>query len=155
MQFNQLRFQDARTKTYPGSPSIVLLPGGELLASHDYFGPGCPANQPGTGCLSSLYRSEDDGQSWALAGSVPSLKGIGDIVAADNGALYAGTPTSACVGDCDPATSGGEFYVSKDGGQTWGKSASQWTPGGNGSGWKFNRSQFSRHPVRIPIDSCR
>jgi len=82
-----------------------------------------------------VYRSDDDGQNWSLAGSVPSLKGIGDIVAADNGALYAGTPTSACSGDCDPSTSGGEFYVSKDGGQTWGKSASHWTAGGNGSGW--------------------
>jgi len=82
-----------------------------------------------------LYRSDDDGQSWSMAGSVPSLKSIGDIVAADSGALYAATATSACGGGCDPETSGGEFYVSKDGGATWGKSASDWTLGGNGSGW--------------------
>jgi hypothetical protein len=82
-----------------------------------------------------IYRSDDDGQTWTMAGSVPSLKGIGDLVAADDGALYAGTPTSGCGGDCDPATAGGEFYVSTDGGVSWTKSASQWTPGGNGSGW--------------------
>ncbi|MDP6945974.1 MAG: hypothetical protein QF464_17620, partial [Myxococcota bacterium] len=81
-----------------------------------------------------LYRSDTDGQSWSLAGSVPSLKSIGDIVAADSGALYAGTATSACAGDCDPTTSGGEFYVSTDGGLNWDK-GTDWTAGGSGGGW--------------------
>ena len=82
-----------------------------------------------------VYTSLDAGQTWTLAGTVPSLKGLGDITASDSGALYAGTPTSACSGECDPATASGEFYVSKDGGATWGKSASYWTEGGSGSGW--------------------
>lgn len=64
MKFNQLRYQDARTKTYPGSPSIVRLPNGDLLGSHDYFGPGCPGNHEGVGHLSSIYRSGDDGETW-------------------------------------------------------------------------------------------
>ena len=64
MQLNQLRYQDPRTKTYPGSPSLVLLPEGGMLASHDYFGPGCPGSRAGEGNLSSIYRSGDDGETW-------------------------------------------------------------------------------------------
>ena len=45
MWISELRFQDAATQTYFGSPSIVRLPDGALLASHDYFGPGCPVNR--------------------------------------------------------------------------------------------------------------
>ena len=64
MEFNELRYQDAKTQTYPGSPSLVRLPSGDLLASHDYFGPGCPGHRPGEGNLSSIYRSGDDGVTW-------------------------------------------------------------------------------------------
>jgi len=64
MNFNGLRYQDPRTNTYLGSPSLVLLPNGDMLASHDYFGPGCPGDPVGKGNLSSLYRSADDGATW-------------------------------------------------------------------------------------------
>lgn len=60
----ELRWQDPRTKTYLGSPSIVRLPDGALLASHDYFGPGCPRNHENEEHLTSVYRSEDGGRSW-------------------------------------------------------------------------------------------
>jgi hypothetical protein len=62
--FNELRVQDPATQTYLGSPSIVRLPSGGLLATHDYFGPGCPRNHEGEEHLTSVYLSEDDGQSW-------------------------------------------------------------------------------------------
>ncbi|MCB9147989.1 MAG: exo-alpha-sialidase [Caldilineaceae bacterium] len=64
MQFNQVKYQDAATKTYLGSPSFVRLPQGDLLATHDYFGPGCPLNHEREEHLSSVYRSSDDGASW-------------------------------------------------------------------------------------------
>ena len=44
MDFNEIKFQDAKTQTYLGSPSIVRLADGTLLATHDYFGKGCPLN---------------------------------------------------------------------------------------------------------------
>ena len=47
---------------------------------------------------------------------------------------YASTATSACADDCDPTTSGGEFYLSEDGGLTWDK-GTDWTTGGSGGGW--------------------
>ena len=64
MKFNELRVQDPATKTYLGSPSIVRLPNGGILATHDYFGPGCPRNHEGEEHLTSVYLSEDDGRSW-------------------------------------------------------------------------------------------
>ena len=64
MWISELRYQDPRTETSLGSPSLVRLPDGALLASHDYFGPGCPKNMEGQGHLTSVYRSEDDGLTW-------------------------------------------------------------------------------------------
>lgn len=59
-----VKYQDPRTRTYLGSPSILRLPDGALLATHDYFGRGCPVNHVGEQHLTSVYRSEDDGHSW-------------------------------------------------------------------------------------------
>ena len=64
MRFSEVKYQPERAKTYLGSPSIVRLPDGALLATHDYFGPGCPVNHEGEEGLTSVYRSEDDGQTW-------------------------------------------------------------------------------------------
>ncbi len=64
MWISDLRYQDARTRCYLGSPSLVRLPDGALLASHDYFGPACPRNLENEEHMSSIYRSEDDGRTW-------------------------------------------------------------------------------------------
>ena len=65
MYWHEVKYQPEQTKTYLGSPSIVRLPDGTLLASHDYFGlKGCPKNHEGEESLTSIYRSEDDGQTW-------------------------------------------------------------------------------------------
>ncbi|MBN2311188.1 MAG: exo-alpha-sialidase, partial [Candidatus Hydrogenedentes bacterium] len=64
MDLIQLRYQDPATRTFLGSPSLVRLDNGDLLASHDYFGPGCPRNHENEEHLLSIYRSRDDGRSW-------------------------------------------------------------------------------------------
>jgi len=64
MRLTELRHQPERTRTYLGSPSIVRLPNGVLLATHDYFGQGSPRNRDGEEALTSVYRSEDNGQTW-------------------------------------------------------------------------------------------
>jgi hypothetical protein len=61
---SEVAYQDPRTRTYLGSPSLLRLADGSLLATHDYFGPDCPRNSEGEECLTSVYRSEDDGLSW-------------------------------------------------------------------------------------------
>ena len=64
MFIGELRWQDPRTETYLGSPSLVRLPDGAILASHDYFGPHAPFNHEGEEFLTTVYRSEDDGRTW-------------------------------------------------------------------------------------------
>ncbi|MBN1875824.1 MAG: exo-alpha-sialidase [Anaerolineae bacterium] len=64
MEFTELRYQDPVTRTYLGSPSLVRLDNGDLLATHDYFGPGCPHNHEDEESLTSVYRSGDDGKTW-------------------------------------------------------------------------------------------
>lgn len=64
MTFSEVKYQPERTRTYLGSPSLVRLPDGALVATHDYFGAGCPRNHENEEALLSVYRSEDDGQTW-------------------------------------------------------------------------------------------
>ncbi len=62
MKFVEVKHQPERSKSYIGSPSLVRLPDGALLASHDYFGQ--LYTLEGENGLTSIYRSEDNGQSW-------------------------------------------------------------------------------------------
>ncbi|MBL8117004.1 MAG: exo-alpha-sialidase [Anaerolineae bacterium] len=60
----QVKYQPERTRTFLGSPSVIRLPDGALIVSHDYFGKGCPRNHENEESLTSIYRSEDNGSSW-------------------------------------------------------------------------------------------
>ncbi|MFA6292725.1 MAG: sialidase family protein [Victivallales bacterium] len=64
MKFTELRYQYPATRTYLGSPSVLRLDDSRILATHDYFGPGCPRNHENEEHLTSVYRSEDDGMTW-------------------------------------------------------------------------------------------
>jgi hypothetical protein len=64
MYWHEIKYLPERSRTYLGSPSILRLPDGALLATHDHFGPGCPRNHEAEESLTSVYRSEDDGVTW-------------------------------------------------------------------------------------------
>lgn len=64
MWISEVQYQDPRTQTYLGSPSLVRAPDGALLATHDYFGPGSPLNPEGEYHLTTVYRSVDEGRTW-------------------------------------------------------------------------------------------
>jgi hypothetical protein len=51
----------AATRTYVGSPSIVILPGGDYVASHDFFG---PKSGQSTSATTVVFRSSNRGRSW-------------------------------------------------------------------------------------------
>jgi hypothetical protein len=51
----------ASGKAYIGSPSIAILPNGDYVASHDFFG---PASTEHTQALTVVFRSADKGRSW-------------------------------------------------------------------------------------------
>jgi hypothetical protein len=53
--------QPAETRQYIGSPSIVILPDGSYVASHDFFGPGSTQS---TSAVTRTFRSTDRGQTW-------------------------------------------------------------------------------------------
>ena len=52
-------FNPTKTKAYIGSPSIAVLPNGDYVASHDFFGPGTKFD------TSVLFGSKDKGKTWS------------------------------------------------------------------------------------------
>ena len=57
------KISDAKTQTYLGSPSIVRLADGTLLATHDYL-ERLPLNHEHEEHLTSVYHSDNDGGTW-------------------------------------------------------------------------------------------
>ena len=57
-------------RLFYGSPSIVRLTDGSLLASYDPFGPDAPKDLFGMWYQSGLARSDNNGRSWNLFGDV-------------------------------------------------------------------------------------
>lgn len=53
--------QPASTRQYIGSPSIAILPNGDYVASHDFFGKGSTETES---AVSRVFRSTDRGKSW-------------------------------------------------------------------------------------------
>ena len=66
MDLNQIAFQNPATNVYLHDPSIVRLDSGEFLVSLNYHGPGSPRSVEDEECLTSLYRSSDQGNSWSF-----------------------------------------------------------------------------------------
>ena len=52
----------ASSKTFIGSPSIVILSNGDYIASHDFFG---PATNEHERAVTAIFRSSDRGKSWS------------------------------------------------------------------------------------------
>ena len=57
----------ARSGLYIGSPSIAVLPNGDYVASHDFFGPNSDEHRQ---ALSRVYRSTDRGRHWTRIADV-------------------------------------------------------------------------------------
>lgn len=53
--------QPASTHQYIGSPSIAILPNGDYVASHDFFGKGSTST---VSAVSRVFRSADRGHTW-------------------------------------------------------------------------------------------
>lgn len=54
-------YSPAESGLYIGSPSLAVLPGGDYVASHDFFGPKSNEHQS---ARSAVFRSSDRGASW-------------------------------------------------------------------------------------------
>src|SRR6476646_1794832 len=53
--------EPAKTGRYIGSPSIVILPDGDYVASHDFFG---PKSGQSVSATTRVFRSGDRGVTW-------------------------------------------------------------------------------------------
>jgi hypothetical protein len=60
-------FVPAASGNFVGSPSIVVLPGGNYLATHDLFG---PKSSAGTEAVTRVFRSADRGITWERLGDI-------------------------------------------------------------------------------------
>lgn len=95
----------AITHTYVGSPSLVIMPDGSYVASHDYFGNGLSD--------SYIYLSTDKGETW---------KQIAKLERLTWGTLFNRGKELYLIGVSPKCTMGyGDFVVRKslDGGHTW------------------------------------
>ena len=94
---------------YLGSPSIARLPEGDLVVSHDLFGPSSPKDVYGRECRTRIFRSADEGAHWDCIAQIDGAFWSGLFVHRE--ALYL-LGSSAQYGDL-------VIRRSLDGGRSW------------------------------------
>jgi len=96
----------ASSRLYVGSPSLVILPNGDYVASRDVFGPRSGGSTSGT---TLLFKSTDRGQTWSPLATLNGQVWSGLFV--HNGDLYM----------MGPNRTHGDMVIcrSTDGGATW------------------------------------
>lgn len=126
MIYSEVKYMPERSRTYLGSPSLVRLEDGAIVASHDYFHAE-PAGLEDTRLkLTSVYRSEDDGKSW---------ENVAQLIGAFWGSLFLHRGALYWFG-CDCRYGAIVIRRSDDGGFTWTVPADETSgllfPGGRG-----------------------
>lgn len=98
--------QPVGTQKYIGSPSLVILPNGDYVASHDFFGPQSSEWQQ---AVTTIYRSRNKGKTW---------KKISTITGAFWSSLFVNKNELYLIG---PDRHHGTVLIrrSKDGGKSW------------------------------------
>jgi len=139
MKLKEIAYSPAESQTYLGSPSIAQLPNGELLVSHDYFGPGAPHSPEGMEHLTSIYHSSNEGETW---------EHLTDIAGAFWSSLFVHHGTVYLLGTSQEY---GSIVIrrSDDGGRTWTTPHDRHTgllfPGGPG------RTPPNYHCAPVPV----
>ena len=126
-------YHPTASKQYIGSPSIAVLPSGEYVASHDFFGPGSTRD------VTVVFSSIDRGQSWQRRAEIKGQ--WWSTLFVHRGALYI-LGTSAEYG----------FTVirkSDDGGRTWTE------PKDDKSGLLLGDGKYHCAPVPVVLHNGR
>lgn len=118
-----------KTKKFIGSPSLLILPNGDYLASHDLFGPNVKRAE------TFIYRSKDKGSTWQLISNLKDQ--FWSNLFYHNGALY-------IIG----TTKEFGFVIirkSTDNGQTW------TTPTNKRTGLLLDDAEYHTAPVPVVV----
>jgi len=101
-----IAYQPASSQQYIGSPSIAVLPNGDYVVSHDFFG---PASSEFVQAITTVYRSSDKGKRW---------KKVSEIRGAFWSSLFVHQGSLYLLG---PDRHHGTVLIRKstDGGETW------------------------------------
>jgi hypothetical protein len=126
-------YSPAASRAYVGSPSLVILPNGDYLASHDLFGPGTTSDQ------TRLFVSHDKGQTWAHQADIGGA--FWSALFVNAGQVYL-MGTSREFGDVVIRRSG-------DGGRTW------TTPADAASGLLASGGKFHCAPGPVVVHGGR
>lgn len=78
-----IAYSPASAGRYIGSPSLAVLPGGDYVASHDFFGPGSGEFKR---AQSAVYRSMDRGATWRRTAEIDGA--FWSTLFVHRGALY-------------------------------------------------------------------
>lgn len=137
----------ASTGKYVGSPSLVILPNGEFVASHDGFGPEHQFAR------TYLFRSVDGGNTWIHLGEVDRQNTStlfvhrGHLYLMGLGSIPANSDQSNSTSKA--ATNGVLIRRSEDGGHTW------TSPQDENTGVLLRDGPFSTAPVPVVVYAGR
>lgn len=104
-----VKYQAPSSGTYLGSPSILKLANGTILASNDYFGSNRPQDSQGRSNYTSVHQSTDNGQTWSLASNISGMYWANLFEHKGNVYLLGVTAATASIA----------IRKSTDGGLTW------------------------------------
>jgi len=126
-------YSPAKTKIYLGGPSIAVLPNGDYVASHSFFGPGSKKNRIAVFC------SHDKGNTWQKLTELVGQYWSNLFV--HNGALY--------IMGTDRQYGRPVVRRSKDGGKTW------TTPNDRTTGLLSDAGGYHTAPVPVAVHNGR
>ena len=106
LNLTEISYHDEPSEIYLGSPSIVRLPSGRLLASHDFFGSGYRSNPKTV----SIFSSDDNGESWLFLSFIKNS--YWTTLSVYNGSIYA-------IGTDSDTNGRIVIHRSNDEGQSW------------------------------------
>ena len=109
MIYTEVKYMPERSRIYLGSPALVRLPDGAIIACHDHFYDEPEAFRGSHPRLTSIYRSEDDGRSFQHISNI--IGAFWSTLFLHRGALY--------LLGCDRCYGSIVIRRSDDGGFTW------------------------------------
>lgn len=123
----------ASSKNYIGSPTLAILPNGDYVAAHDFFGPGARRNR------TAVFASVDRGKTWTKRAEIDGQ--FWSSLFVHRGALYifgASKEHGFCI-----------IRRSTDGGATW------TMPADKKSGLLFADAKYHSAPVPVVLHRGR